>query len=309
MTKRGHDGTSKADEPAQPLVYSPCVVPDLAGKMNSLVEILLPAKFLTSDFKQVRMRQLWGSEVYTDDSDLVAVLVHTGHVKLKPTAPKTPLLVSLRVCPAQASYPGSEQNELQSRTWEGTHEGVSFKVERCVQDTSGVAPPTEVSLLRPSTQTRQIPGSLVQIAPGPGQSFAIPPAACLVVFSLSSEPWLKYSLALVADQGTDASRWTSTRLRREALYLEGASRRFELKLQPSEGSRYDKYTLSEVKDPYEMDSKAVEAAGVPLPASKLEVLEEGLDWEELVWGPSYLRLRGMELPLLRLLFVPYSVAQ
>ena len=58
-----------------------------------------------------------------------------------------------------------------------------------------------------------------------------------------------------------------------------------------------------------MDSKAVEAAGVPLPASKLEVLEEGLDWEELVWGPSYLRLRGMELPLLRLLFVPYSVAQ
>ena len=33
-----------------------------------------------------------GTDVYTDDSDLVAVLVHTGHVKLK-TVGKTPLLV------------------------------------------------------------------------------------------------------------------------------------------------------------------------------------------------------------------------
>ena len=40
--------------------------------------------------------------MYTDDSDLVAVLAHTGHFKLKGAAPKSPLLVSLRVCPAQA---------------------------------------------------------------------------------------------------------------------------------------------------------------------------------------------------------------
>ena len=31
-------------------------------------------------------------------------------VKLKAAAPKTPLLVSLRVCPAQPSYTGSERN-------------------------------------------------------------------------------------------------------------------------------------------------------------------------------------------------------
>ena len=34
---------------------------------------------------------------------LVAVLVRTGPGKLKPQAPKTPLIVSLRVCAAQAS--------------------------------------------------------------------------------------------------------------------------------------------------------------------------------------------------------------
>jgi hypothetical protein len=80
-----------------------------------------------------------GTDVYTDDSDLVAVLVHTGHVKLK-TVGKTPLLVSLRVCPAQATYTGSERNGLSSRDWTGKHGGVSIKVERCLQHTAGSAP-------------------------------------------------------------------------------------------------------------------------------------------------------------------------
>jgi len=296
----------------EPIVYTPCVVPpELAKQVNSLVEVLLPAKFLVSDAKQVRLRNLWGTDVYTDDSDLVAVLVHTGHVKLKTTAPKTPLLVSLRVCSAQASYASSERNGLRSREWSGKHAGVSYKVERCLQHTAGSVPEPLPSLLRPHPTTRQIPGSLVQIAPGPGQSFAVPPSACLVVFSLSREPWFKYSLALVADQGTEPERWTSTRLRREALYLESATRRFELAVQQPAAAGdggYDKYTLSQVLRPHEMDGRAVEAAGVPLPAASATLLHEDLDWEELTWGPSFVRVRGAEYPLQRLLYVPYSVA-
>ena len=61
-------------------------------------------------------------------------------------------------------------------------------------------------MLRPN-MSRQIPSSLQPVAPGPGQSFATPPSACIVVFNLSNEPSLKYSLALVADQGTDEARW------------------------------------------------------------------------------------------------------
>ena len=128
------------------------------------------------------------------------MLVHTGHVKLKSTPPKMPLLVSLRVSPGASSYAGSERNGLRSRDFSGAHPGVSYKVERCLQH-AGTVPTPEPSMLRPNPTTRQIPGSLVQIAPGPGQTFPVPPAACLVVFSHSSEPWLKYSLALVADQG------------------------------------------------------------------------------------------------------------
>ena len=115
--------------------------------------------------------------------------------------------------------------------------------------------------------------------------------------------------ALLVRTGTDKERWTSTRLRREALYLESATQRFELSLARGGSGPYDKYNLSEVSVPHEMDARAVEAAGVPLPGKKTVVMEVGLDWEELVWGPSYVRVRGNELSCLRMLYVPYSVAK
>ena len=121
--------------------------------------------------------------------------VHTGHVKLKAAAPKTPLLVSFRVCPLQDSYGGSERNGLSSCTWSAAHDGVSIKVERCLQHTAGSMPAPELSMLRPGP-TRMIPGSMQAFAPGPGQSFATPLAANIVVFNLSNEPCLKCGAAL-----------------------------------------------------------------------------------------------------------------
>jgi len=287
-------------------VYQPCVVlPELEKKMNSLVEVLLPSKYLTCDTKQVSLRHLWGTDSYTDDSDLVAVLVHTGHVKLKAAAPKTPLLVSLRVCPAQTTYPGSERNGLQSRDWKAAHDGVSIKVERCLQHTAGSMPAPELSMLRPGP-SRQIPGSMQPIAPGPGQSFATPQSACIVVFNLSNEPCLKYSLAIVADQGPEESRWTSMRLRREVVYLESRHRRFEL-AQTGSAKGYDKYSLSQVLRPHTMDRRAMEAEGIPLPARRLKQLHDDLDWEELVWGPYFVRVRGDEYPVVSLQFMPRTV--
>lgn len=42
-------------------------------------QVRIPAHCLTSNNRQVRARQLWGSDVYTEDSDLVAVLMHCGY--------------------------------------------------------------------------------------------------------------------------------------------------------------------------------------------------------------------------------------
>ena len=41
-------------------------------------------------------------------------------------------------------------------------------------------------------------------------------------FNLCMEPWLKYAMHLVADQGLQRSQWTSARLLRDVLYVETA---------------------------------------------------------------------------------------
>lgn len=291
---------ARADEDDDFVVYQPNVV----AKMDQQVDVVIPAKYLVSEHKNVRTRNLWGTDVYTDESDLVAVLAHTGHVALKAAAPKTPLLVTLRAADPQAVYPSTERNGVKSREWKEVHEGGCYKVERCIQWTGGELPPPQLSHLVPESD-RSIPGSIIELPEGPGGAFTIP-NACTVVFSLSNEPFLKYSLALVADQGMTPDRFTSARLRKEALFLESHSTRWELSRTHQEG-RDDRYALSRVLKPQEMDRKATLAAGVPLPKTAVEVVYKDLDWEELVWGPSFVRVRGKEFPLARGLYVPHTV--
>lgn len=45
-------------------------------------QIRVPAHCLTSNNRHVRARQLWGCDVYTQDSDMVAVLMHCGYWSL-----------------------------------------------------------------------------------------------------------------------------------------------------------------------------------------------------------------------------------
>jgi hypothetical protein len=53
-------------------------------------------------------------------------------------------------------------------------------------------------------------------------------AEATVVYSLSNEPWLKYSPAAVADRGLAPKTWTSARLRSEVLFFETARERYQV---------------------------------------------------------------------------------
>jgi hypothetical protein len=57
-----------------------------------------------------------------------------------------------------------------------------------------------------------------------------------------------------------------------------------------------------------MGRKAMEAEGVPLPARRVKKLHEGVDWEEIVWGPCFVRVRGDEYPLVNVSFMPNTKA-
>ncbi|KAG0499020.1 hypothetical protein HPP92_003711 [Vanilla planifolia] len=97
------------------------------------LEIRIPVEYVTSTNRQVRGAQLWGTDVYTNDSDLVAVLMHTGFCC--PTSAPAPssiheLRATIRILPPQECYTSSLRNNVRSRSW-GAGIGCSFRVDRC----------------------------------------------------------------------------------------------------------------------------------------------------------------------------------
>ncbi|PPR84287.1 hypothetical protein GOBAR_AA36422 [Gossypium barbadense] len=80
------------------------------------LEIQIPAEHVTATNRQVRGGQLWGTDIYTDDSDLVAVLMHTGYCR--PTASPPPpaiqeLRATIRVLPPQDAAKKQDSKEKQ----------------------------------------------------------------------------------------------------------------------------------------------------------------------------------------------------
>ncbi|KAG8465599.1 hypothetical protein KFE25_002906 [Diacronema lutheri] len=300
-------------------IYSPCTLSRVnESRVNCRVQAVVPPQYLATAHAQrtVRLRQLWGTDVYTDDSDLLAVLVHLGFVGLHDEPPCKPLLVTLVVCARQALYPSTTRHGLCSRAFGADHLGVSYKVEHVVQY-AGDPAELEPRLSAAAGSRRCLP-SVSLLPPG------YPPSSLHVCFNLSNEPMFKYSLPLIADRGFEPSEWTSTRLRTEVLFLESDSRRFQLSVDasaPAPGAQsaggggtpppaYDCYTFAEVLDPQTLDAEATKKAGVPLPPRHMRVLHERLDWEEIAWGRASVRIRdAAEYSLSRLQWVPATDAK
>lgn len=153
-------------------------IPRFESKQNCTFTVRVPrAYFRSSDtagstttvaggLEEIcRTRSLWGTDVYTDDSDAVAAAVHSGWllgdfgeynedihdlfdaanddiedlphigkpVTLKPKFPIRPLAsadlhITLLILPALTHYAASTQNNLRSREWGTDHDGMSYMI-------------------------------------------------------------------------------------------------------------------------------------------------------------------------------------
>jgi hypothetical protein len=58
------------------------LLPRFEGRENSIFQVRIPKRFLSDTHRRdvTRRRCVWGTEVYTDDSDILAVLIHTGRI-------------------------------------------------------------------------------------------------------------------------------------------------------------------------------------------------------------------------------------
>jgi len=77
-------------------------------------------------------RGVWGTDVYTDDSDLGLVLVHAGWIRWMNSAEvmdRDVIEVKVRVVPKLVRYFASERNGIRTRSWGNGHDGASVVVE------------------------------------------------------------------------------------------------------------------------------------------------------------------------------------
>lgn len=328
-----------------------------------------------------------GTDVYTHDSDVVAVLMHQGYYSHALAAPPPQLAevrAVLRVLPPRRRYEGSSRNCVRSRGWasapdddgddgragdvkaetapaaaamtatdvDGTAavpaphppsrppraaprrglEGCAFAVERAYIVLRGGAqaplrpcgPETPLPLptFRPAAPGDRAVSTRATSAAAASDRRARAAAEVALQFSLSGEPWLKYSAAAVADRGLKRHQWTSARLKGSVLLLETHAERFELsrvgaasEAEAGEGGAAanggatggfrppDTFRWARVARPYPL--RAMRKLGLPLPAPALDPSGGiALKWEEIAWGQASVVVRGESIPVVRVLFTP-----
>ncbi|KAK7270760.1 hypothetical protein RJT34_26160 [Clitoria ternatea] len=309
------------------------------------LEIRIPAENVTATNRQVRGGQLWGTDVYTYDSDLVAVLMHTGYCR--PSASPPPMAVqelraTIRVLPPLDCYISTLRNNVRSRAW-GAAIGCSYKVQRCcivkkVGGTIDLEPClTHTSTIEPTLAPATVERAMTTRAAASNalrqQRFV---REVTIQYNLCNEPWIKYSISIVADKGLKKPLYTSARLKKgEVLYLETHSCRYELcftgermvkatpatqshdpdteKSQnhhhhPSIGDKadadnvvIDMFRWARCKKP--LPQKLMRTIGIPLPVEHVEVLVENLDWEDVQWSQTGVWIAGKEYSLARVHFL------
>lgn len=323
--------------------------PDKTGDFSNngpTLEVRIPAEHVTATNRQVRGGQLWGTDIYTDDSDLVAVLMHTGYCR--PTASPPPptiqeLRATIRVLPPQDCYTSKLRNNVRSRAW-GAGIGCSYRVERCyiVKKGGGTIELepclTHSSTVEPTLAPMAVERSMTTRAAASNalrqQRFV---REVTIQYNLCNEPWIKYSISIVADKGLKKPLFTSARLKKgEVLYLETHSCRYELcfagektmkavqashsheaetdKSQnhhhshlpngdksDSDNVLVDVFRWSRCKKP--LPQKVMRSIGVPLPADHIEVVEDNLDWEDVQWSQTGVWIAGKEYTLARVHFL------
>lgn len=145
---------------------TPQPLPRFEGRENCTFTIRVPRFRIDSSRREeiCTRRALWGTGVYTDDSDPVAAAVHSGYMRgawgedvdenmldleikdthqhapqpaeeetdRRPPVPPTgkDLHITLLILPKLERYESSVLFGLKSRGWDGTHDGMSFKVQR-----------------------------------------------------------------------------------------------------------------------------------------------------------------------------------
>ncbi|MCQ2816366.1 MAG: hypothetical protein MJ252_03780 [archaeon] len=245
-------------------------------------------------------RRIWGSDIYTSDSDAVCILQHCGYFKIKDIIPTDIKGVSLflQVSKGRAAYNSCFKNGIKSKKL-SSFQGHSIKpMDFAPLSTFGSKTELmEMAARMPSVSEyeRKKPVS-VKLADNTFYS------DFNMIFNLSFEMWLAYSLPAICDKSRSYKDFTSFKLKDKVLYIETDKKRYEISLCYSDYNNddflfeeYERYNFSEVKDPSEKDNDFMLEHKVPLSEEYVTPIYKRVDWQEFIWGEKALKIKDMTI--------------
>jgi len=288
-------------EAKERFLYKPFYsLPDLAPYLGEIIEVRVASEFLSSLNKAYIENRIWGSDIYTSDSDMVCVLQHNGIYNINDYTPTEieGLSIYLRVSKARAAYNSSLKNGVRSKKL-NNFQGHSIKVEgyfpRKFLGTEEELKEMAARMPSNSEYKRKKPNPQRLADNMYYTEFNM-------VFNLSSEMWLAYSLPAICDKGRDFKDFTSYRLKRSVLYIETSSQRFEISLNFMDHNNddylfeeYETYKIAEVLDPISKDNDFMREEKVPLDEKYVKVIYNMVDWHDLLWGENCLKIKDFEI--------------
>ena len=270
-------------------------LPDLSPYMGEIIEVRVASEFLSSLNKAYVENRIWGSDIYTSDSDMVCVLQHSGIYNINDYTPTeiAGLSIYLRVSKGRAAYNSSLKNGVKSKKL-NNYQGHSIKVENYLQrkflgteeelKAMAARMPSNSEYERKKPNPQRLADNMYY-------------TEFNMVFNLSFEMWLAYSLPAICDKGRDFKDFTSYRLKKNVLYIETSNQRFEISLNLMDHNNddylfeeYEKYKIAEVIDPIPKDNDFMRKTNIPLEDKYIKVIYNMVDWHDLLWGENCLKI-------------------
>lgn len=318
-------------------LYAPCHGLDGAkilkgANSHVLVEVRVASQHISFKNEGVRKRLVWGGcrrlsdpPQYTDDSDVVGMLVHGGHIVLPKSghSPYDFLIVTLRVSRVEPSsvcrgiFPSSEGYVLRSQAWEGAYTGSKVAIEKVMSSRDGVFSKVPAPVV--AVVPKNVPGLVPWNGPPKdANGREIGWATETATFDMTNRPCLAYNIGLVSDRGFDKAVWPSRRLWSELLYLETANnKRFEIAKVPAPDKdpkekdgvkekrrglyvRFAQVTKAAItRDLFEKDMPIVLG---PMDTANLEPGFSIQKWTTIRWDPSGVTVNGVRYQVEKVFF-------
>lgn len=275
-------------------------LPDLTNLVGELIEIRIASEFLSQSNKAFIERRIYGSDIYTSDSDPVCILQHSGYFQIKDLQPTNIQGVSLflRVSKGRSTYNTSFKNGIKSKKL-NNYQGHSIKPENYTSlanygtknELLGMA--SKMTMISEYERKKPIPSKLAD---------NLYYTEFNMIFNLSYEMWLAYSLPAICDKGREFQDYTSWKLKDRVLYIETNDKRYEIALNVTDHTNddylfeeFETFNLSEVKDPIEKDNDFMLENTVPLISKYVTPIYKRLDWHVLYWGETVLKVKEIEI--------------